>query len=229
MPVDEKTRVNGDAPFPGELVDIDAQLHALRLEHSRLASVVGALGEVVGALRTGVRGLKAENAGLRAELARLAQRRLVPDEAVRGNEKERGSEDVVALGVDAPAAARAIVMASLRGRVSAGVLEHARLVMSELVTNSVLHSGAGAEAVLIVRVKLTPAAVGIEVEDSGRDGAIAPRAGDTVNGGGFGLELVQRLSESWGLERAAAGGTRVWARLALATPEGDAALADRED
>ena len=32
----------------------------------------------------------------------------------------------------------------------------------------------------------------------------------------MGLHLVQTLSERWGLERVAAGGTRVWAQLASA-------------
>ena len=57
--------------------------------------------------------------------------------------------------------------------------------------------------------------VRLEVEDPGRGGVIAPRAPDL--GGGFGLNLVQELSERWGLERVAAGGTRVWAQLALAS------------
>jgi hypothetical protein len=43
---------------------------------------------------------------------------------------------------------------------------------------------------------------------------IAPRSPDLEGGGGFGLNVVQALSERWGLERIAAGGTRVWAQLA---------------
>ena len=37
-----------------------------------------------------------------------------------------------------------------------------------------------------------------------------------ANGGGFGLNLVQMLSERWGVERLAGGGTQVWAQLARA-------------
>jgi anti-sigma regulatory factor (Ser/Thr protein kinase) len=117
------------------------------------------------------------------------------------------------LDARAPSAAR-IVVGRLRGRVSALVLEDARLVVSELVTNSVRHSRASAGAVVAVRVELTETMVRLEVEDPGRGGLIAPRDPDL--GGGFGLNLVQGLSERWGLERVAAGGTRVWARLARA-------------
>ena len=218
MPAEEKAHPNGNAPFAGEHAEIHLQLRELRTECSRQASTIGALGEAVGALRTGARALKAENAALRAEVSRLHDRRLALVGAPRETEDEHATEDSIALNVDAPAAARAIATATLRGRVPAAVLDRARLLATELATNSVLHSGAGPEARLIVRLMLTRAAVGVEVEDPGHEGAIAPRTGDAVNGSGFGLGLVQTLSESWGLERAAAGGTRVWARLALATP-----------
>ena len=66
-----------------------------------------------------------------------------------------------------------------------------------------------------MRVALTRASVCIELEDPGHDGVIAPRRPDPINGDGFGMQLVQALSERWGLERAPEGGTRVWARLAL--------------
>ena len=102
-------------------------------------------------------------------------------------------------------------MGRLRGRVPALVLKDAELVVSELVTNSVCHSGASDGAV-VVQVGLTGTMVRLEVEDPGRGGVIAPRAPDL--GGGFGLNLVQGLSERWGLKRVAAGGTRAWAQLA---------------
>jgi hypothetical protein len=57
--------------------------------------------------------------------------------------------------------------------------------------------------------------VRLEVEDPGRDGAVAPRQAGLNGGGGRGLNLVQTISERWGVERVAAGGTHVWAQLAL--------------
>ena len=89
------------------------------------------------------------------------------------------------------------------------MLESALLVVSELVSNSVRHGGASAPGVVVVRVGLIEILVRVEVEDRGRAGAIAPRSPDLEGGGGFGLNVVQALSERWGLERVAAGGTRV--------------------
>ena len=56
--------------------------------------------------------------------------------------KAEAVEVRLALDVHAPAAARAAVTGALRDRVPAAVLEHAQLLVSELATNSVLHSGA---------------------------------------------------------------------------------------
>jgi anti-sigma regulatory factor (Ser/Thr protein kinase) len=119
--------------------------------------------------------------------------------------------------VSAPAVARIVVAEFLHGRVSASVLDNARLVVSELVTNSVCHSGVS-DGVVVVGVELTATMVRLEVADPGRAGLISERPPDRAGGGGFGLHLVQSLSERWGLERVAAGGTRVWAQL-VRTPE----------
>src|ERR1700754_2827611 len=93
------------------------------------------------------------------------------------------------------------------------MLDRAQLLTSELVTNSVLHSHAPADASVIFRLELSLGAIRLEVEDPGHGGAVAPRAPDLDGGGGLGLNLVQQLSERWGVERVAGGGTRVWARI----------------
>jgi serine/threonine-protein kinase RsbW len=120
----------------------------------------------------------------------------------------------VSLPVDdrAPGAAR-IVVEGLRGRIAPAVLEDAQLVVSELVSNSVRHSGAPRDAVLGLCVGLTDTRVCVEVSDPGCGGVVAPRAPDLEGGGGFGLPLVGALAERWGLERVAGSGTRVWAEL----------------
>jgi hypothetical protein len=56
--------------------------------------------------------------------------------------------------------------------------------------------------------------VRLEVEDDGRTGSIARRVPDLQKGGGFGLNVVERLSARWGVDRDA--GTRVWAEIAFA-------------
>src|SRR5215208_4483889 len=125
---------------------------------------------------------------------------------------------LLAADPQAPGAARSIVVRHLGGVVAPSVLDGAQLLISELFTNSVRHSGAAAGEQLMVRVCLGQSACRLEVEDRGRDGVIAPGPMDRVNGGGMGLNLVQMLSERWGLERVLAGGTRVWAQLACAAP-----------
>lgn len=113
--------------------------------------------------------------------------------------------------MSAPAAARALVGDVLAEPVSAVALDDAKLAMSELVSNSVRHSGAPVGQALLVRVGRVDGGFWLEVEDAGHDGFVAPRAPDGQADGGFGLYLVQNLSERWGVERATHGGTRVWA------------------
>ena len=84
--------------------------------------------------------------------------------------------------------------------------------LSELVTNSVRHSGASAGASVVVRVQLTDSLVRLEVGDPGCEGVIAPRAPDLEGGGGFGPNLVGTCSERWGLERGSPPGSRVSGR-----------------
>lgn len=114
---------------------------------------------------------------------------------------------------DAPAAARMAVSAWMAGHVSETVLADAQLLVVELVSNSVRHAEAPADAVISVRARASLDGVRLEVEDGGRTGSIARRAPDVENGGGFGLNVVERLSARWGVNRDA--GTRVWAELAF--------------
>jgi serine/threonine-protein kinase RsbW len=115
---------------------------------------------------------------------------------------------------DAPAAARAAVSVWLAGRVSETMLADAQLLVGELVTNSVRHADASADAVVTVRARVSVGVVRLEVEDGGRTGLIARRAPDLRDGGGFGLNVVETLSARWGVNRDA--GTRVWAEIAFA-------------
>jgi anti-sigma regulatory factor (Ser/Thr protein kinase) len=123
---------------------------------------------------------------------------------------------------DAPGAARAFVTGLLHGRIAPSLLEVVQLLVSELVTNSVRHSGAGPGASLAVRVHLRGGLLRLEVDDPGRQAAIAARSPD--GDGGFGLHLVQALSERWGVERPSDGGTRVWAQLPCAPRTAHASL-----
>jgi anti-sigma regulatory factor (Ser/Thr protein kinase) len=115
---------------------------------------------------------------------------------------------------DAPAAARGAVIAWMAGHVSEAMLTDTQLLVVELVTNSVRHADTPAEALVSVRARVSVDGVRVEVEDDGRTGSIERRAPNLHEGGGFGLNVVERLSARWGVDRDA--GTRVWAEIAFA-------------
>jgi anti-sigma regulatory factor (Ser/Thr protein kinase) len=177
------------------------------------AIVIERLSDALSSFERGASVLKTENSELRAENDRLRRHRRLeagPDRRVDGDEP---AEVAIPLGVQAPGVARSVVADWLAGQVAPCVLETALLLVSELVTNSVRHSGVPDGEDVVVRVDLWRDGCRLEVEDPGRDGVIAPQPQDLLNGGGMGLNLVQMLSERWGVVRAAEGPTRVWAQL----------------
>jgi serine/threonine-protein kinase RsbW len=110
----------------------------------------------------------------------------------------------------APAQARAAIR-SLNPR--APLIGDAMLVVSELVTNAVRHSGCDATDHIELRAALLGSAVRIEVRDPGRTRSIPCVAIEGDHFGGMGLRLVEALSDSWGAER---GGEQVvWAEISL--------------
>jgi anti-sigma regulatory factor (Ser/Thr protein kinase) len=113
--------------------------------------------------------------------------------------------------VTSPRDARRFVGGLLEGVTSAGVVEAATLLASELVTNAVVHAGSP----IVVKVVETGASVRIEVSDSGAGiPAVAPI--DPIAEGGRGLALVRDLSSAWGVTQYETGKT-VWFTLADAS------------
>jgi anti-sigma regulatory factor (Ser/Thr protein kinase) len=114
---------------------------------------------------------------------------------------------------DGPAAARGAVTSWLSGRVPTGVLDDVRLVVSELVTNSVRHAGLRADDVVGVRAEVMGDGLRVEVEDAGRAGPVARRPPRPGIPGGFGLNIVEKLGVRWGVSLSR--GSTVWVELSL--------------
>jgi anti-sigma regulatory factor (Ser/Thr protein kinase) len=120
-------------------------------------------------------------------------------------------EATVACGPEAALAARTAVSGWLDGRAHAeSFRDDACLLVSELVTNSVLHSDQPTGSPLHISGFALNGVVRVEVEDRGQ-GPVRKRAADPVDGG-FGLQLLDLLAARWGVTHE--HGTRVWFELA---------------
>ncbi|MFF1421088.1 ATP-binding protein [Streptomyces sp. NPDC058280] len=114
---------------------------------------------------------------------------------------------------DSVARARHRVRAELqRRRLPADLCDVAVLVISELVTNAVLHTGG---ALVGCEVRVMTDHVRLDVHDQGiQDGALGPRCPDSDAESGRGLLLVDSLADSWGVVSREGGvGRTVWATL----------------
>jgi anti-sigma regulatory factor (Ser/Thr protein kinase) len=116
-------------------------------------------------------------------------------------------------GTGAAAIARRSVI-SIEVGLPLGVRHRVALMLSERVANAVQHGGADATEVVEVRVASTPARVRVEVVDPGWQGAEPPRRIQHPDGG-YGLLLVEHLSDGWGREATAGGGSLAWFELDL--------------
>jgi anti-sigma regulatory factor (Ser/Thr protein kinase) len=105
---------------------------------------------------------------------------------------------------------------SLRdGHVSATAASDTALLVSELVTNSVRHANAGAHEALTLEVLTLGDRLRVIVTDPGCKREPRSVARDAGTPGGFGLFLVEALSESWGVGHDGVGPTRVWCELLI--------------
>jgi anti-sigma regulatory factor (Ser/Thr protein kinase) len=108
----------------------------------------------------------------------------------------------------APARARAALRA-LAGDIDPEQLELLELLISELVTNSFLHGGAGPADLITVQITVCTHTVHGEVSDVGP--GFAPDDPPTPRDiGGLGLVIVDRVTARWGTSD---GGRRVWFEL----------------
>lgn len=109
---------------------------------------------------------------------------------------------------EAAAAARG-ALHDLVGCLSERRLRDVRLMVSELVTNAVRHAGLSDSDHIRLLVRLDPDAVHVEVHDPGRGFEPRPPTPDPARSSGWGLYLVDELSDRWGVD-GATHGTRIW-------------------
>src|SRR3954452_19019738 len=110
-------------------------------------------------------------------------------------------------GPAAASAARSALM-PLDDRLEPSALDDIRLLVSELVTNSVRHATDDGDGTVGLEVDLAADRVRVEVSDGGRGFEPTPRIADRSQPGGWGLYLVDQLADRWGVKRQ--GATRAW-------------------
>ena len=77
-------------------------------------------------------------------------------------------------------------------------IDELRLLVSEVVTNAVLHAGLSSDQGIDMLVRLSPDSTRVEVRDRGKGfEPLMPPQPDTV--GGLGMVVVDRMSRRWGL------------------------------
>jgi anti-sigma regulatory factor (Ser/Thr protein kinase) len=104
----------------------------------------------------------------------------------------------------APASARRAVEA-LSGRVADDLLADVRLLVSELITNSVKY---GSRDIVTLKIEVdSEHKLRVEVIDEGSGFVPVARSRPATQAGGWGLHLVQSLASRWGVRE---GLTHVW-------------------
>ena len=114
-------------------------------------------------------------------------------------------------GTEAPALARRALERELPEEIGERIGATLRLLVSELVTNSIRHGIAEDDDVRL-EVSVRKSAVRVTVRDNGAGFDVTerkPRGAD----GGFGLFLVEKMASRWGIE--ADGPTCVWFEIDL--------------
>jgi anti-sigma regulatory factor (Ser/Thr protein kinase) len=110
--------------------------------------------------------------------------------------------------VDGPRAARAFLSDALVAWDAERHADVAALLVSELVTNAIIHAHTGVR----LRVAMLDSTLRVEVGDGS---SATPHLVDSqpADPGGYGLPLVNTLANDWGYEQVDGDGKRVWFEL----------------
>lgn len=114
----------------------------------------------------------------------------------------------------APASARA-ALSALEGHVGEDQLQSLRLVVTELITNSIRHAGIDERAVIALSLRLDDGLLHCAVSDPGpgfeKPDVVRPHQD---RAGGFGLVILESISSTWGVTRDEL--FRVWFEVPIA-------------
>jgi transcriptional regulator with XRE-family HTH domain len=179
-----------DAQSAGSEGDFFSQERAMISDQARLGSISGG-----------------QAASLRGVLDRLQGITGTDDGAWQPGEYRKRLPSTVS----SPGIARAALAATAVG-IPIALYDDAALLVSELVTNSVKHSGS---RWIDLAIALGRDRLRIEVADQGTQ-AVRPRPPDD-DGGGWGLTFVAEIAHRWGVERRPDGKT-VWVEFDLPSP-----------
>jgi anti-sigma regulatory factor (Ser/Thr protein kinase) len=105
---------------------------------------------------------------------------------------------------EGPAHARRIIAEELSGRVPAPVLDDVKLMVSELVTNGIVHGSTEADAPVMLDMVVN-GGIRCRVLDHGHGFAQRAQAGP----GSWRLQVVEQLSDRWGMQSSPQR-TEVW-------------------
>jgi anti-sigma regulatory factor (Ser/Thr protein kinase) len=131
-------------------------------------------------------------------LSRERRGKKLPD--VNTNEEIRLAQRLPAAAQSARLARS--ILDPLRADLHGQVLEDARLLVSELVTNALRHSGARNGDVIELEVQLSgPGVLRVEVRDPGPGFPPPERIQQDERASGWGLYLLQSLADRWGHAR----------------------------
>jgi len=102
------------------------------------------------------------------------------------------------LAPEAPSRARAVVGEELASQTSR-VRDDATLLVSELITNAVRHAPPAERPQVELRIRNEPGRVRVVVADPGVGFVSSPRIPTVSDGSGWGLYLVDRIADRWGI------------------------------
>lgn len=130
-------------------------------------------------------------------------------------------ESVIRLECELPASPEAarearLALSELAGQVSTRHYDDLRLLVTELVTNSLRHARLAAGDAIHLGVQLWPKTVRVEVSDPGTGFEAPPGPKDRLGGGGWGLYLLGRIADRWGVNGIPS--TCVWFEMDIENP-----------